>query len=223
VAISGVVVAIVVAGCGGTSHKSSTTNTATSSSSRQLGPRAPAAFVSRLLAAEEMRGFVPQGQPAYASRPENWVVLALVPEAEQAEEVASLKRLGFIAAARESLGPSAAQEAGSGAEGLSIVEQLRSASAARTRLAAVFEKQKASSKPGELTTFALAPLPGARGFALANPQTTGVYVAFTSGPYYYLVGANWPATAGDEPVHGPLVAETAEHLYDRVRGLPGSS
>jgi hypothetical protein len=222
VTISGVLVVIVLAGCGGASHKSSTASTG-ASSSRQLAPGASAALASRLLTAAEIRGFTPQGAPVSASGPESWVVADEVPAAQQAKEVASLQRLGFIAAIRQTFGPSAIQEAGSSESALSTVEQFRSPSGARAALAATVEQQKASSKPGEFIAFGLPPIPGARGFALSNSQTTGINIVFTDGPYYYLVGADWPAVAGDAPTRASLVAEAAEHLYDRVKSLSASS
>jgi hypothetical protein len=203
--------AIVFAGCGGSSKKATTSSTARAASSAQLPPGAPPALrgvQGRVLAAGELSGFTPQGRRLIGINAASWVVEEELPTNQRAKEAARLRGLGFVAALRERLTPTN----GSPAEGLSIVEQFRSPRAARTELA--FHVTHGSG-PG-VTAFAVPAIPGGRGFAVSRSESSGLNVAFTKGPYYYLVGAGW-RTGTPSPPTRPIVIAAAQRLYGRVQ------
>ncbi len=208
--LGGIVAAIVLAGCGGSGHTTAAT-TATSSSTAALPPGAPPALrgvAGRVLTAGELAGFAPQGRRALGINAASWTHEEQLPPAQGASETARLQRLGFIAGVRERLTPAG----GGPAEGLSVVEQLRAADAARAELAAEVSQVHAH---GRVTAFAVPGIPGARGFASSGAQSSGVNVAFVDGSYYYLVGAGWPAGYPHPPTQAALIA-AAESLYRRV-------
>lgn len=165
--------------------------------------RALASVRGRTLTAGEMDGFTP-GRRVFARNARGWVVATRVPRSRRAGDVRRLRRLGFVKALSERLATRAGQQ------GLSIVEQFHTTAAARAELA--YETSRAVS--GTPMRFAPGGIPGARGFAYARG---GANVAFTKGPYYYLVGA---AVAG--PGNASLaktrriVIAGARHLYRRV-------
>ncbi len=213
--LAGMVTALVIAGCGGSSPKAASTATATTTvptsgiSPPRRRPPALSGVVGRVLVAGELPGFTPQGRRVLGSNASSWVVEEELPSAEQAKEAARLQRLGFVAAVRERLAPTN----GTAAEALSIVEQFASQTAASAELAAQLRMSEARGA----RAFAVPGIPGATGFGGSHGQTTGINVAFTAGPYYYLVGAGWPTGTPNAPTRAAVVA-AAEHLYRRLYG-----
>jgi hypothetical protein len=211
--VGGVLAALVFAGCG-SSHRAATSSTATASSTAQVPPGAPPALAGvsgRVLVAGELSGFTRQGQRQLGINADSWVVAEELPTSQRAQEAARLRSLGFVAGVREKLLEAAND--GSPAEALSIVEQFRSPRAARTELAAQVQQVKASGHP--VTIFTVQGIPGARGFGGSSLENSGLNIAFTKGPYYYLVGAGWLTTSPSPPSRAAITA-AAQHLYGRV-------
>jgi hypothetical protein len=190
----GVAACVLLAGCGGSSDKSS--------SSGATAPATPTTGIaSRVLTGNELSRFK-TSQPSVSNTVSRWVTSRQTPTQDVAAETKRLTRLGFVAGASEDL-------SGSSGPGLSTAEQFKTAGGARSELAnevKVFKGQAEGPK-----TFAVAGIPGAVG--LAATGAGGVNVAFTSGDYYYLVGAfvtkvNASAEAA--------IGAAARHLYTRV-------
>jgi hypothetical protein len=190
--LSGVLAAILVAGCGGASHK------------RAQLPTALRGVIGRTLVTGELSGFTPAALLASYGG-----AYRELPEDKRPQELARLKSLGFIGALRERL----VAARGSRARGLSIVEQFRSPRGARAELANQVQRVKAS---GRVTAFAVPAIPGARGFGGPGPPN-GRNVVFTKGSYYYLVGVGWPTGDRSAPTRATVIA-AARRLYRRVRG-----
>jgi hypothetical protein len=215
--------AIVLSGCGSSSHKTASSAGASAPASREgppgelppgtaLAPNAPPALrgvAGRVLRSGDLPGLTPQGPSARGTTAAAWVAEEHLPAAEQAREVSRLQSLGFIAAVRERLAPSNAGPT----EAISIVVRFRSARSARKDLA---EETAAGTKRGA-GAFAVPAIPGARGFGGSSGGTTGYNVAFASGPYYYLVGAGYPTGAPGAPGSAAVIL-AAQHLYGRVHG-----
>jgi hypothetical protein len=202
------VVAIALSGCGGSSGTSSTATTASTgggSAATTLPPGTPAALRGAhgsMLLAGELPGFVTHGHPTLGTSPQSWVAEA--PPAQRASEAAILKALGFVAGISEQLAGAGANEGG-----VSLVEQFRSAQGAHGEIAA---QLKQALRRGE-SAFAVAGIPGARGFGYSG-SSTDANVAFAVGPYYYLVG--FGASGAGRLTHAQLIA-AAQRLYSRVR------
>jgi hypothetical protein len=205
-----IVIALLPAGCGGSSHNS----TSAASAPAATGPPAnvplppgasPAArhVFGRVLRAGDLPGLQPQGSRQVGFKASSWVGGEELPPAQQAELIARLQRLGFVAGVRERLTPSA----GGPGEAVSIVEQYQSAHAAQEELAAEAQRLKALGQ----SEFAVPAIPHARGVGGAG----GFNVIFSDGVYYYLVGAGFPPGARGAPTHATLSA-AARRLYLRV-------
>jgi hypothetical protein len=160
-----------------------------------------------VLVAGDLVGFAPQGRRALGINAKSWVVAEQVPPAERAKEAARLERLGFIAGVRERLAPTVAGPA----EAISIVQQFRSAQAARETLA--FEVRMTEAHGAR--PFAVSKIPTAQGFGGPFAGNTGYNVAFVNGDYYYLVGAGFPTGTPNAPTQANLIT-AAERLYARV-------
>jgi len=210
-----VAVVIALAGCGGSSQKSSsgtTTNTTSSASnaatqSSALPAGTPAGLRSidePFLTTGELPGFVPRGHLALSTSAQSFV--AELPPQERAPEVAKLKALGFVAAVSERLTGSTGL---AGEEAVSLVEQYRSPDGASGQVTS----QSKQALEHNASTFAVAGIPGARGFGAANDVDSNV--AFSVGPYYYIVGVSAPSQSESRRVQ--LIA-AAQSLYGRVRG-----
>lgn len=215
VAVGTVLVTIALSGCGGSSASSSRTAKATTASGGtgsaavSLPPGTPAALRGAhggVLLAGDLPGFVPQGYQPPSTSARSWV--AEFPPALRAAEEARLKALGFIAGLSERLAP--AKGGGVNEEAISLVELYRSSHGANGEVAS---QLKQARKRGE-TIFAVAGIPGARGFG-SDTSTTDANVAFPVGSYYYLVGFSAPSAGA--PTHAQLIA-AAQSLYRRVRG-----
>jgi hypothetical protein len=199
----GVVASLMLAGCGGSSHKTSTAATRAPATTGSTATTASTGIASRVLTSNELNGFT-RSQPSVANTVSGWLADRQTPSNQVASETKRLTRLGFVAGASENLtGPSG--------EGVSIAEQFKTAGGARSELAnevKVFKAEAAGPK-----TFPVTGIPGARG--LAATGAGGVNVAFTSGDYYYLVGAFVPAVNASSEA---TIIAAAKHLYRRVHG-----
>jgi hypothetical protein len=158
----------------------------------------------------ELAGFTSAGVAVYTTARE-WVSN---PNDQQtadqaAAEKAMLTREGFKTGAVENLtGPAPDQ-------GLSMVEQFRSPTAAREALGFYISHQKepkVQSTDGTYAAFKISGIPGAVGFTLGG-ATGGANIAFTHGDYYYLIGRE----GGSPPAIAGLDA-AARHQYQRVAG-----
>lgn len=211
VAIGTVLLTVALCGCGGSSTSSSATTphaTTTSSGAGSAASALPAGTPAALrgahggvLLAGALPGLVPQGHLALSTSVQSWV--AESPPELKASEAASLKALGFIAGLSERLAPA---NGGSGmSEAISLAEQFRSAHGANGEIAAQYDP---ALKHGA-SAFAVPGIPGARGFG----SSTDGNIAFSVGPYYYIVG--FSSGAAGTPTRAQLLA-AAQSLYRRV-------
>ena len=197
---------VLLASCGGSDPKSSTTRTRSTSSTAPAISAAVGRIRGRLLTSTELAGLTSDGV-AVSATPEQWVSTPpQQPEAQAAAEKAMLSREGFRAGATEDF-------TAAGTSGVSVVEEFRSATAARDALAFYVSRLKApGSTAGAYVPFKVPGIPGAMGFSLGG-ASGGINVAFAQGDYYYLVG-----TGGGGP---PAIADlnaAARHLYHRMAG-----
>lgn len=204
----GVVACLILGGCGGSTHKTSTAPTsapATTASIATAATTPTSGIASRVLTSSELPPGFTGGQPSSDNTISGWLADSQTPSNQVASETRRLSRLGFVAGANESL----TQPAGGG---VSIAEQFKTPSAARSELANEVKVFK-SNDAGAYKPFPVAGIPGALGLA-ETAQPSGVNVAFASGDYYYLVGAQVSVTASSE---APIIT-AAKHLYRRVHG-----
>ncbi len=186
--LGGVVATVVLSGCGGGGHK-----TTSSSSAPQAGvngpplasAQVPTGLRNRVLVAGDFPGFAPQESSVSNSAAEAASGMTERPGPERERDVARLKKLGFIASVRERLSPTS----GATDEAISIAQQFPSAAAALSELAA--ETQPITGHE-RYTPFAVAGIPGARGFGASSNGFSGINLAFADGSYFYLIGAGWP-------------------------------
>jgi hypothetical protein len=195
-----------LAGCGGSSHKSSTAATsapaATASTATTAGTPT-SGIANRVLASNELPGFK-GSRPTVYNTASGWLAAQTGATQVAASQTKPLTRLGFVAAATENLtGPS-------GRDGLSLVEQFKTPAGARSELANELKMFKATA-PG-YQPFPVAGIPGAHGYAAEGP---GLNLAFASGDYYYLVGEFVSAVSASS--EATLIA-AANRLYRTVRG-----
>jgi hypothetical protein len=207
----GTAVAIALCGCGGggTSSTATTASTGKASAATALPQGTPAALRGvhgSLLRRGDLPGFDP-GRLTLSTSAASWVAEA--PPALRAPEAARLKALGFVAGLTEQLAPSK----GAAAEGaVSLVEQFRAAKGASDEIAGQLEQ---ALRRGE-SAFAVAGIPGARGFGYSG-SSTDANVAFAVGPYYYLVGFGYAGSGGAGHLTRAQLIATAQSLYGRVR------
>ena len=206
VLLVGVVASLLLTGCGGSSHKTSTAATgapATTGSTATTANTSTSSIAGRLLASNELSGFT-GSHPSVDNTVSGWLANRETPSNEVTSETKRLTRVGFVAGASEDLtGPSGG--------GVSIAEQFKTPSGARSELAnelKVFKAQAAGYK-----AFPVTGIPGALGLAATGAR--GVNVAFTSGDYYYLVGAFVSAVNASSEA---TMTTAAERLYRRVHG-----
>jgi len=202
----GMAAAIVLAGCGSTSHQQATTTSVAASPNVALpaGPP-PAAIKGRVLTVGELAGYAP-GKTHFTNSAAGEV--ADLPISEQGPEAARLQSLGFVAALREQLTP--VSTGSSEGEAISIAEQFRSPRAARTQLAFIVGHDTG----GAFTPFVVPGIPGAHGWAESS-QGGAINIAFADGPYYYIVGAGWQPGQPQPPTQSTMIAAT-QRLYSRV-------
>jgi hypothetical protein len=211
--VGAVLVTIALSGCGGSSGSSSskTATTApsangTGSAAASLPPGTPTALRGPngvMLVAGELPGFVPSGYRPPATSPQSWV--AEYPPPQRAPEAARLKAVGFVAGINEHLAPTM----GGNGEAISNVEQFRSAKGATAEVAAQVNQALGRHE----TPFAVAGIPGARGWGFSQSSMPDANIAFAVGAYYYLIG--FGTSAAIAPTHTQLIA-AAQSLYRRV-------
>jgi hypothetical protein len=169
---------------------------------------APLPVEQRLLRGGELARFVPL--PA-ATRlvtrdPRAWV--AATRPAHVDAELARLRRLGFVAAARRRLtAPSLPLR-----DAVSTAVQLRSPGAARA------EAAHAASQYPRARRFGLTGIPGAHVFVTTRRDSTNVAAVFADGRYAYVIEAVRPRKTR-RPARAELTA-AARRLYARVHGHP---
>jgi hypothetical protein len=178
--------AVLLAGCGGSGHKASTTRTGSTSSTAPATSTAPGGIRGRLLTSNELAGFTSGGVSVYTTAQE-WVSSPpQQPAAQAAAEKGMLTREGFRAGATENL-------TSAGTSGISVVEQFGSAAAARDALAFYVSRLKApGSTAGAYASFKVSGIPGAVGFSLGG-ASGGINVAFTQGDYSGRSGRRRPS------------------------------
>jgi hypothetical protein len=200
----GALMAVLVAGCGSSSHKTSTsTGTSTSTSAAASG------MSGHLLSNGELAGFT-GASPKVASSVAGWVSDNGAPPTGAATEQARLTKLGFVRGAREDLtGGSSGNIAG-----LSLVEQFRTPKEAQSEVTFEVDQFK-SSNAASAKTFAVPGIPGALGFAELGNGGGGINVAFAKGTYAYVVGQVLPSAATYGARVTKLVA-AAQGLYRRA-------
>lgn len=205
VLLVGVVASLMLAGCGGSSHKTSTAATsapATTASTTTIASTSASGIASRVLTDNELPGFT-GSQPSVDYTVSAWLAYTQTPSVLVASETKRLTRLGFVAGATENLtGPS-------GRSGLSLVEQFKTAGGARSELANKLKVFKTTA-PG-YEPFPVAGIP-AFGYAAQGP---GLNVAFASGDYYYLVGEFVSAVSASSEA---TITAAAKRLYRGVHG-----
>lgn len=194
-----VVAAVFLAGCGGGAHNAPRDQAYRPPATKPAASSPAAGLRARVLSKGEMAGFAPAGTSLYATAA-GWIAGGQLTGAEGA----MLKREGFRAGAVEKLADGPTQ-------GLSLVEQFRSAGAARDALAFYLAGVKApGSSAGAYAPFRVSGIPGAAGYSLGG-NGGGINIAFSDGDYYYLVGRE----AGSPGATASLRA-AALSLYQRV-------
>lgn len=203
--------AVLLSGCGGSGHKASSTSSGSTSSTTSAASGTPSGIRGRLLTSNELAGFTSGGVAVYTTAQE-WLS---GPDDQQsaaqaAAEKAMLTREGFRAGAIESLTGDGTPD-----DGISILEQFRSPTAARDALAFYISQQKepqVESTEGNYVSFEVPGIPGAMGYSLGG-ASGGINIAFAHGDYYYLVGRE-----GGSPADVAGLRAAARHLYRRVGG-----
>ncbi|HVM56932.1 MAG TPA: hypothetical protein VMT74_05675 [Gaiellaceae bacterium] len=176
----------------------------------------PLPLRARVLQAGELAGFRPDHGLARYPSAALWVQSdPTLSPAQRAAEVARLRREGFKGLAQQFYAHGTTQE------GVSWVMQLGSAAAARAELATSFDKYRTQdiAMGARFTPYAVAAIPGARGYGLRGGGQAGENVFFADGPFLYLVGVGWPTAGAHPPTRAGLIA-AATRLYKRVHGHP---
>lgn len=209
--VAGLFLAAALSGCGSTSHKAASVSgaSATATTSGQASS-ANTAVATRTIRTGEFPGFNASA-PVVETDPQTWVAVDQFDPAQRAAITARLQRLGFLGAAREDLIWSKAPTGSANVQtaGLSVVEQFRSAAAARAEYAA----ELPSLGPG--TPIAVPGVPEARGFASAGNGPDDANILFADGQYVYLVGAEWAPGSKPAPTRANVIA-AVQHLYRRL-------
>jgi hypothetical protein len=207
-ALFGLALCTLLAGCGA-SHSTASRTPSSALMTTGPGPSTPTAhragILGRVLTNDELKGFT--GSPhQIATNARTWLAGEQDPELHV--DQSRLTRLGFIRGLREDLSDG-------GAAGLSTVAQFPSNKAARAELAGEIAEDKNGSG-GPYRAFAVPAIPDANGFSLIVGGSGGINIAFTKGPYFYLVGREvGPSTGSISSDTANLIA-AAKHLYHRV-------
>jgi hypothetical protein len=170
----------------------------------------PAGILGRVLTTNELRAFT-GSPPAIDTSVQDYLddSESGVSSKQMNADAVRLKRLGFIRGVVEDLSMGAT-------DGVSMVEQFHSASAARTELAAEIAEDKTESpSAASYAAFAVPGIPEAHGISFLSGGQGGINVAFFKGPYVYLVGQE---LAPSESVHSGIAKldAAAQHLYHRL-------
>jgi hypothetical protein len=199
----GLVAALMLAGCGGSSHKTSTATSAPATTAATTANTSTSSLTSRVLTSNELTGFT-GSQPSVDHTVSAWLAHTKNPSVQVVSETKRLTRLAFIAGATENL------TGANGRDGLSLVEQFRTPGGARSELANEHKLFKATV-PG-YEPFAVPGIPGSFGYAAQGP---GLNVAFASGDYYYLVGEFVSVVSATSEA---TITAAAQRLYRGVHG-----
>jgi hypothetical protein len=168
-------------------------------------PPQPLTLTQRVLAAGQFAGMKPRNPPIVTRGAMEWAVVEGLSSKPLRLEVARLRKLRFIAGVDENL-----ITPGNGNRyGVSLVEQFSSTAAAQSELA------NAASTDGPWSYFAVPGIPGARGFESIGGDGGGRNIAFTVGPFFYLVGAGWNGSSRGA-VSLAAVTAAARQIYERV-------
>jgi hypothetical protein len=125
-----------------------------------------------VLRANELAGFVPLTCPVAETDADRWAQ-------ENGVATDDLRRDGFLVGLREPL-----QSTTYVADAISVAAKFRSAEGARREV----EREVVSARAlGDFGSFAVAGIPGARGFTLSGGGTVGYNIAFSRGAFEYLV------------------------------------
>jgi hypothetical protein len=200
---------VLVAGCGGSTHKASSTTSSSTPATTPTASKPPSGIRGRLLTSDELAGFTSSGVAAYGSATQ-WLTSPdeQQPPAQAAAEKAMFGREGFQGGAIENLTGSTPDD------GLSIVEQFRSPMAARSALAFYISQQKKpglQASEGKYAPFKVPGISDAVGYSLGG-VSGGINIAFARSKYYYLIGRE-----GGSPRDIAGLNAAARHLYQRVR------
>jgi hypothetical protein len=105
------------------------------------------------------------------------------------------------------------------AQAVSVVERFRSAGGANAELNYQYQQAVKGARSSGLavSTYRVAGIPGARGWTVRGHGITGINVAYTSGPFYYLVGSGSAPGAHGAPTPNN-VAAAANLQYLLVNG-----
>lgn len=170
------------------------------------GPAEPTAhragILGRVLTNNELKGFTGSPQQI-ATNARTWLDGEEGPELQV--DQSRLMRLGFIRGVRENLSDG-------GAAGLSTVAQFPSNRAARAELAGEIAEDKNGSG-GPYKAFAVPAIPDANGFSLIASGSGGINIAFTKGPYFYLVGQEVGPSTGSISSDTANLTAAAKRLY----------
>jgi hypothetical protein len=129
---------------------------------------------------------------------------------------ARLRRLGFVAGINEQLHGLFPMQA----QAVSVVEEFHSAAAARAELAYEY-KTSAVARGQALERYHVGGIPGALGFNAHYGRTTGMNVMFTSGAFFYLIGAAVSRPGHGAPTRASLIA-AAQTMYLMANGCVAS-
>jgi len=163
-------------------------------------------LTARVLQTGELARMKPLSPPVVVHGASAWVT-ASFPKSSRAAELARFRSLGFVAGIDENL----VTPGNTDRYGLSVMEEFSSATAASAELA-----HAAAANP-TWTRFAVPGIPRARGFELTRGASPGRTLAFTDGPFYYIVGAGWLGSSSNAVSRVQLIS-TALALYQRVHG-----
>jgi hypothetical protein len=164
-------------------------------------------LTQRVLAAGQLAGMKPSRSPTVLKGASAYAAAEGLNPSQISTEVKRLTKLGFVAGVNEQLSSASNSNLG----GLSVVMQFSSAASAKANLA------EESTSNGPWKYFAVAGIPGARGFEAISSSGSGRNVGFTDGPFFFLVGAGWSGGTSNGVSRSTLSA-VALALYHRVHG-----
>ena len=154
-------------------------------------------------------GFVRSRAPMISSSSSAWA--AAERPTSPRREAARLRALGLVRAIDEQLHARFPVSAGA----MSIAEQYRSPLGARAELAHQY-RQLEHSRGAQVSTFPVG-IPDAHGVRVVGARMSAVNVLFSTGPYYYVVAADYPSSARYAPTATRILAATRT-LYLAITG-----
>jgi hypothetical protein len=164
----------------------------------------PLTLEQRVLRPNEFKGFTPHGAHPVIRSVGKWSG-GYLPDV-------ALQENGFVAGVREHLHSSALN-----ADGLSAAARFRTAKGARAEVRS--EVAYVRTTAGGYASFSVPSIPGAHGYTSSGGGFKGYNVYFSDGPFQYLVGAGFAASAKKAPTKSQVIA-AAGALYRRVHGHP---